>query len=687
MRQAHEERVSLYAAFRATRSESVETASSSLCPTATHHFPAPGDRGRERIPFLFNRRGGPEAARRTDRAVGFGINPESDLDSECDSESGFESESGSESGTGADAKCGVGIAASSASGASGASSRVRRLPPVLLHLDIDCFFAQVEQLDHPAYRGRPVIVGGRKTLLRPSTAQRVRTEDDPAESSSEAGNAPGFDAPEFDAPDSRSSIVGRGVVCTSSYEARAFGVRTAMPLAQALRLCPQAICVPGRFHRYAEVSEAVFGVVREFSPNVRMASLDEAYVDITGMERWTILRARGGNDDRALRDPWPSILARMLKAQILSRTGIVVSVGIGPNAFIAKVASGKSKPDGLLAVGAEEAGAFARSLRVDEVPGIGPATSARLRRFGYNTLADAAGVPRDDLVKDLGRLGAILWARARGRDGDGGAAAAEDGDEDRADRNGRARIVKPAPHETPQAAATTSDPAAELDHSRTTREAVTERRRRSISRESTFREDITDRPHLLSVLAYLTERACWTLRREGLRGGCVAVKIRFADFSTLTHDRSLAGEGLRAHQEPAGATDHDDEVFHAARALFDELLDRRRARSSTGRQHDMVADPIMRTNRAAEPVRLIGVRLGRLAERAHRQWRFGEVEAFERRTRVLRAADAIRERFGFAAVAIGPSVRLLDSESQERAGHATAKSGRDLQGNRCAIGR
>ena len=256
-----------------------------------------------------------------------------------------------------------------------------------------------------------------------------------------------------------------------------------------------------------------------------------------------------------------------------------------------------------------------------------PVTADRLHRFGIRTLADAADLSRHDLISSLGTLGLFVWERARGRDLSRSELSADDAiDEVQRDN----------------------------DHLRFKHRNANDLGRKSISRETTFRKDIVDIEHLRSVLGHLCERACWALRREGLSAGSVSVKVRFADFSTLTrHCRpALYTDGeLRF-------TDIDHELYIVAVGLLDEALARRYRQSRR---------PPLGTGESAEqssilprPVRLIGVRLSKLSACDQRQWRFGEPVRLARDRRLLKTADQIRDRYGFGSVALGRSINLIE---------------------------
>ena len=233
-------------------------------------------------------------------------------------------------------------------------------PRIVLHLDMDAFFAAVEQLDHPAYRGKPVVVGA-----------------DPKGGS------------------------GRGVVSTCSYEARQFGIHSAMPISQAYRRCPQAIFVFPHFPRYTEISRQVMRILQEYSPQLLQISIDEAFLDITQTANF-----HGG----------AKALAEKIKARIKNEIGLTASVGIAPNMFIAKVASDLQKPEGLTICEAGQEKIFLAPLPVKKLWGVGPKTEAHLQKMGFSTIGQIAQCPQKLLAEKLGKWGAHLWELANGID-------------------------------------------------------------------------------------------------------------------------------------------------------------------------------------------------------------------------------------------------------------------------------
>ena len=227
---------------------------------------------------------------------------------------------------------------------------------VVLHIDMDAFYASVEQLDHPELRGKPVIVGGSSN---------------------------------------------RGVVSAASYEARKFGVRSAMPIFQAKKRCADGIFVPVRMSRYKQMSDQVMEILEKYSPTVEQVSIDEAFLDLSGLER-----LHGSSEQ----------IARRIKDEIRSVLSLSCSVGIAPNKFLAKVASESNKPDGMTIIPSREAGAVARSLPVGKVPGVGKKTVDRLARLKVITLGDLLALPEAALLKAVGKFAYTLLEYAKGKD-------------------------------------------------------------------------------------------------------------------------------------------------------------------------------------------------------------------------------------------------------------------------------
>src|SRR5437870_5175986 len=226
----------------------------------------------------------------------------------------------------------------------------------ILHVDMDAFYASIEQRDRPELRGKPVVVGG---------------------------------------------IAGRGVVCAASYEARPFGVHSALPISSARRLCPQAIYLPVRMKHYAEIGRHVREILLSFTPLVEPLSLDEAFLDVRGCE--------------GLFGP-AEAMARQIKQRIRAETDLVASVGVAPNKFLAKLASDHGKPDGLVILPAECVADFLAPLPVGRLWGVGAKGERRLHALGLRTVGQLAQLPESVLVDHFGDVGAHLWRLAHGLD-------------------------------------------------------------------------------------------------------------------------------------------------------------------------------------------------------------------------------------------------------------------------------
>jgi DNA polymerase-4 len=309
------------------------------------------------------------------------------------------------------------------------------MPRVIFHVDMDAFFASIEQRDHPEYRGQPLVVG---------------------------------------APPDR-----RGVVAAASYEARAFGVRSAMPSRTAGRLCPQAIFVRPRMEAYRAESAEVMAILRTATPLVERVSVDEAYLDVS--THYSAIDEADAALDAA------SALGRAIKERIATERRLTASVGLGPNKFLAKLASDYDKPDGLTVIRESEKVAFLRPLPVRAIPGVGPVTAEALAAQGIRTIGDLQTTTLD-LTPVVGSFAARLKACAWGED----------------DR--------------------------ELDLSE---------ERKSISAENTFASDTEDRPTLRATLHELAGDVAQTLDRHGLGARTVQVKVRYGDFTTLTRQLRL----------------------------------------------------------------------------------------------------------------------------------------------------
>jgi DNA polymerase-4 len=304
------------------------------------------------------------------------------------------------------------------------------LPRRIIHVDMDAFYASVEQRDRPELRGRPVAVGG--------------------------------------SPESR------GVVAAASYEARQFGVRSAMPMSRAVRRCPRLVIVAPDFSKYRSVSQQVFAILRSVTPLVEPLSLDEAYLDVTE-NVWG--EALGMN------------VARRIKQEIRTSTGLTASAGVAPNKFLAKIASAWRKPDGLTVIAPERVESFLQQLPVDALWGVGPVTAERLRQRGILRLVDVRTAEPAVLREAVGSLADWLVKLAAGEDD---------------------RPVEP------------------------------NRPAKSSSSECTYAEDLTDLGRIREEVAELARENAEWLRARGVKARTVTIKVRYGDFTTITRSHTRA---------------------------------------------------------------------------------------------------------------------------------------------------
>jgi DNA polymerase-4 len=314
----------------------------------------------------------------------------------------------------------------------------------ILHVDMDAFYASVEQRDNPGLRGKPVAVGGQPNR--------------------------------------------RGVVAAASYEARTFGVRSAMSMAQAVKLCPSLVIVAPDFSRYKAASSTIFGLYRDVTPLVEPLSLDEAYLDVT---------------ENSWNEPLATRVARRLKERIREATGLTASAGVAPNKFLAKIASGWKKPDGLTVIAPDRVEPFLHQLPVDALWGVGPVTAKKLRARGISRLVDVRAVDERVLREAVGSMADWLRQLANGVD----------------DRP----VIA---HHEPKSSGT----------------------------ENTYAEDLTDLEAIRREIDEMARQAVQWLERKALLARTVTIKVRYSDFTTITRShtapatRDAAGLSARALQ-------------------------------------------------------------------------------------------------------------------------------------------
>ncbi|MDD4004552.1 MAG: DNA polymerase IV [Elusimicrobiaceae bacterium] len=378
---------------------------------------------------------------------------------------------------------------------------------MIAHIDMDAFFAAIEQRDNPALKGKPVIIGA-----------------DPKNGA------------------------GRGVVSTASYEARAYGIRSAMPISQAYRICPAGIFLPPDMAKYGAVSRQIQAILGEFTPSVEQVSVDEAFMDLAGLEK---LFGR------------PEEICRKIKARIKAATGLTASIGLAPVKSAAKIASDMNKPDGLTVVPPGQLRQFLAPLDIAKLWGLGAKSKEILNRAGIFTVAQLAARKPSTIERLLGRNGLFLLELANGIDG---------------------RRVEPGG-------------------------AV-----KSVSNEITFETDTADETAIHAALSLLAEKVSHRLRRKGLKGSTLGIKIRFDDFTTFTRAKTLS--------EP---TNFENAILSGAAEQFGKFL------------------PLTR------PVRLIGIRVSNFPVQPQAPCLFPDAQA-EKNEKLHRAVDSIRLQFGFRSV-------------------------------------
>jgi DNA polymerase IV len=380
----------------------------------------------------------------------------------------------------------------------------------ILHVDMDAFFVSVELLERPELRGKPVVVGGQKDQ--------------------------------------------RGVVSAASYEARKYGIHSAMPLRTAGRLCPHAVFIDGHHEKYGEWSDRVASILVKFSPVVEMVSIDEAYLDLAGTER--------------LHGPPLAATDKLLRT-ITRETALPCSGGLAMTRLTAKVASDQAKPRGLVWVPAGCEAGFLAPLPVRKIPGVGEVTERALRALGIETVEQLAALPLERLEKIFGQWGEALYRKARGGD---------------------------------------------------SYEFVIDAEPKSISHNLTFGEDTDNVNEMATMLSHLSQKACKRLREAGLAARTLTLTIRYAGFETHTRAKTLA--------EP---TQLDADIYAVFRGLFRKHRDTKRK------------------------VRLLGVSLSNFTH-GNAQLDLLEKERREKLTKLTKAADRLRDRFGFGKVQFGGSL-------------------------------
>jgi len=392
----------------------------------------------------------------------------------------------------------------------------------ILHVDMDAFFVSVELLERPELRCKHVVVGGR--------------------------------------PDQR------GVVSAASYEARKFGIQSAMPLRTAGKLCPHAIFLDGHHAKYGEWSDRVASILAKFSPVVEMVSIDEAYLDLAGTER--------------LHGPSFAAAHKLLRT-ITTTTGLPCSAGLASTRLVAKIASEQAKPRGLLWIPVGQEPRFLAQLPVRKIPGIGEVTERALRALGIEYVHQLADYPQEKLEQIFGQWGTALYRKARGGD---------------------------------------------------SYEFVLDAEPKSISQNHTFGEDTGDVAAMESMLSHLSQKACKRLREAGLSSRTLTITIRYTGFDTYTRSKTLG--------DPV---EFDADAFAVFLSLFREHRNPKRK------------------------VRLIGVALSGLTH-GNEQLDLLDPERRAKLDKLTRAADSLRDRFGFAKIQFGSSLLTEKPERENERG-------------------
>ncbi|MGN6340851.1 MAG: DNA polymerase IV [Ginsengibacter sp.] len=370
---------------------------------------------------------------------------------------------------------------------------------LIAHFDLDSFFVSVEILKNPSLKGKAVIVGGQNE---------------------------------------------RGIVTTSTYEARQFGVHSAMPMKTAMRLCPQAIVIPGTYSEYIKYSNWVTDIIASKAPLFEKASIDEFYIDLQGMEKFF--------------DPCQWTIG--LRNLIMEETGLPISFGIGKNKMVAKMATNEAKPNGFLQVPAGKEKEFLAPMPVSKIPGVGDQSNKILEYHNIKLIRDIHNSSVQMLEELLGKWGRDLWEKAQGT---------------------HTSVIHPY------------------------------RASKSISKENTYMENVTDVEFLMAEIVRMAEIICFKLRHEAKTAACVTIKIRYPDFETFSQQTTIP------------YTSNDDEIIPVAKALFNKLYKKNK------------------------PVRLLGVKLSDFNDQYFQANLFTDNE---RKKTLYKALDELKNRFGRSSV-------------------------------------
>ena len=454
----------------------------------------------------------------------------------------------------------------------------------IMHVDMDAFFASIEQLDHPEYKGHPVIVGG---------------------------------------------LSSRGVVATCSYEARKFGVHSAMPISRAKKLCPDGIYVYPRMDRYKEVSQQIFSIMKEFTPHIEPLSIDEAFLEVSGMS--TMYSG-------------PKALGRAIKDRVFEKTGLIISAGLAPNKFLAKLASDLDKPDGLVVIPYGREKEILAPLPIKRIWGVGPRTEKILKTGGLHLMRHIQALPDESsLIPLVGNQARRIWELANGIDD---------------------------------------------------RPVETDRKIQSIGAEETYEEDLTDGSAIELEFRYFANRLSKRLRKRNLLGHTVSIKVRYDDFTTVSRQKRL--------DTPS---DHEHVFFETALLLWNKLMQDKTSKKPNGTKKDIevlgATTKVKSTNLKSinsnysssnyggsseiafmdppGPIRLLGLTVSGLDEEVPMQDSLFESPKSETENKLAGVLDSLESKFGEMAVMSGALWQRFHGDNGTRRKRSELKAAVDAQ--------
>ena len=454
----------------------------------------------------------------------------------------------------------------------------------IMHVDMDAFFASIEQLDHPEYKGHPVIVGG---------------------------------------------LSSRGVVATCSYEARKFGVHSAMPISRAKKLCPDGVYVYPRMDRYKEVSHQIFSIMKEFTPHIEPLSIDEAFLEVSGMS--TMYSG-------------PKALGRAIKDRVFEETGLIISAGLAPNKFLAKLASDLDKPDGLVVIPYGREKEILAPLPIKRIWGVGPRTEKILKTGGFHLIRHIQALPDESsLIPLVGNQARRIWELANGIDD---------------------------------------------------RPVETDRKIQSIGAEETYEEDLTDGSAIELEFRYFANRLSKRLRKRNLLGHTVSIKVRYDDFTTVSRQKRL--------DTPS---DHEHVFFETALLLWNKLMQDKTSKKPNGTKKDIevlgATTKVKSTNLKSinsnysssnyggsseiafmnppGPIRLLGLTVSGLDEEVPMQDSLFESPKNETENKLAGVLDSLESKFGETAVMSGALWQRFHGDNGTRRKRSELKAAVDAQ--------